>query len=328
MLRLVSAILAAVLLSAQTPMLPGFPPGTFQSRAALDATTGGGSFVGLGDLSLSVTIISYHGVRCFKKTSTAFIADITDSATGTTTGTRLKCDGAGNVVAVIGSTCATSTGGFAFVTGGACSTLATTCTIACNVLTLYDQTGNTNCSGSVCDITQAINASRPSFLPNTQNGYGVMRSANSLMGSATGLSTFSQPISVSAVAGKRTDTSGGSMFMGGFSGVIIGYFSGANTGDVNAGANATFTMSDNVYHSLQAVVNGSSSQACVDSSACNTGLVSGSGTLTSNPVQMFNWFSNNAFDEMEGALFSGAFSGGDITAITNNQHSATSGYNF
>ena len=42
MLRAIAALFVGLLLCAQTPMLPGFPPGTFQNRAALDATTGGG----------------------------------------------------------------------------------------------------------------------------------------------------------------------------------------------------------------------------------------------------------------------------------------------
>lgn len=40
MLRIFATLLAGLLLCGQTPMLPGFPPGTFQNRAALDA--GGG----------------------------------------------------------------------------------------------------------------------------------------------------------------------------------------------------------------------------------------------------------------------------------------------
>lgn len=42
MRRAIAALLAGILLCAQTPMLPGFPPGTFQNRAALDATPAGG----------------------------------------------------------------------------------------------------------------------------------------------------------------------------------------------------------------------------------------------------------------------------------------------
>jgi hypothetical protein len=41
MLRVIAALLAGLLLCAQTPMLPGFPPGTFQNRAALDAAPSG-----------------------------------------------------------------------------------------------------------------------------------------------------------------------------------------------------------------------------------------------------------------------------------------------
>lgn len=42
MLRIIATLFAGVLLCAQTPMLPGFPPGTFQNRAALDAAAAGG----------------------------------------------------------------------------------------------------------------------------------------------------------------------------------------------------------------------------------------------------------------------------------------------
>lgn len=273
-------------------------------------------YVGVGDLSLSVTILSYNGVRCYQAASTGNVIDVADTATGNTTGTRLKCDGVGNLVAVVGSTCS-------FVAGGLCSSLATTCVVSCTVIKLYDQSGKNSCSAGPCDLT----GTGPLFLPNTQNGYGAMRSSGSTLVSAGTFGTVNQPVSVSTVAGKRTDTSGGSMLYGAFSSLIVGYLNGANTGDLNAGSNPTFTMSDAVYHSLQAIANGSSSQACVDSSACNTGLASGSNGLTGNPVQMFSWFGNNAFDAFEGALFSGSFSAGDITALTNNQH-GTSGYNF
>lgn len=40
MRKVIAALLAGLLLCAQTPMLPGFPPGTFQNRAALDASGG------------------------------------------------------------------------------------------------------------------------------------------------------------------------------------------------------------------------------------------------------------------------------------------------
>jgi len=41
MWRLIAGIAAVLLLCAQTPMLPGFPPGTFQNRAALDGGAAG-----------------------------------------------------------------------------------------------------------------------------------------------------------------------------------------------------------------------------------------------------------------------------------------------
>ncbi len=49
MRRAIFAILAGLLLCAQSPTLPGFPPGTFQSRAAIDAAPAGGG------VSLSAT---------------------------------------------------------------------------------------------------------------------------------------------------------------------------------------------------------------------------------------------------------------------------------
>jgi len=43
MFRGIAALLLGLLLCAQSPIVPGFPPGTFQNRAALDATPAGGS---------------------------------------------------------------------------------------------------------------------------------------------------------------------------------------------------------------------------------------------------------------------------------------------
>src|SRR5437879_10288669 len=81
---------------------------------------------------------AWWGMLCYSNAYSGNVADITDAATGNTTGTRLQCSFGIVSALVSGSACT-------FVTGNACSSLATTCATACNVVTLYDQSGNTNC---------------------------------------------------------------------------------------------------------------------------------------------------------------------------------------
>ena len=115
-------------------LAPEFPPGVFDNTAALQGKPPA-AYTGIGDIAglSSNNPIAWWGLRCFSSTTSGTIADITDSATGNTTGTRLQCAAGGIVTAVVSASACT------FVTGFACSTLATTCAVGCNVRELYDQ---------------------------------------------------------------------------------------------------------------------------------------------------------------------------------------------
>lgn len=98
----VAALLAAILLCAQTPMLPGFPPGTFQSRAALDASSGGGAVVTVDQVA-SAAVQSGSGTSLNFNNQTitgalsnsALVVFITQTTTTNLTGMTVTWDSGG-----------------------------------------------------------------------------------------------------------------------------------------------------------------------------------------------------------------------------------------
>lgn len=65
MFRVIATLLAGLLLCAQTPMVPGFPPGTFQNRAAIDAAAAPAfslTFIGSQNSTATTTTIDYGTV--------------------------------------------------------------------------------------------------------------------------------------------------------------------------------------------------------------------------------------------------------------------------
>ena len=69
-------------------LAPEFPPGVFSNTAALQGKPPA-TYTGIGDIAglSSNNPIAWWGLRCFSSTTSRTIADITDSATGNTTGT-------------------------------------------------------------------------------------------------------------------------------------------------------------------------------------------------------------------------------------------------
>jgi hypothetical protein len=79
---------------AQFVTLPGFPPGVFQSRAAIDAPASAScSPVACPGDVVSGAIWSAMVARCYSVGYTGNHLDIADASTGNTTGTRLQCSG-------------------------------------------------------------------------------------------------------------------------------------------------------------------------------------------------------------------------------------------
>lgn len=137
---------------AQVGQIPGWPP--LQIAGNLNCATGGP-----GDCISNASF--YIGVRCYQNAYSGKVMEIWDAATGSTSNTTASCSGG----TVSYSTTTGCTAG-----GATCQPLATTCLVSCNVAELYDQSGNSNCSGP-CNFVQATNSARPIF---TQSCFGSL----------------------------------------------------------------------------------------------------------------------------------------------------------
>lgn len=230
-------------------VLPGFPPGVFNSRQAV----GGGGAVGYQGPIDAAGASSYAawGLRC---ASAAY------------------CGGnLANVCTVIATvdTCLNfasdaTTGNLIIVTIGglACGT------VTCTVKILYDQSAGGNCGGN-CDASQATVASRPILIPNCLGTLPCMRVAGGQSLATGGSAHLSQPSWVAAVV-TRTGafTSEGPWFGETGDGTIAEFRSSANSVRSYAGTNSVLaTAADSAWHSVQSVFDGASSDAYVDGSA-------------------------------------------------------------
>lgn len=247
----------------------------------------GATYVGPGDIQSGWLV--WYGSRCFSNAYSGNVADVVDSLTGNTTGTRLQC-ASGVVSALVSASACT------FVTGNACSILATTCAVACKVVTAYDQSGANSCSSAPCNATQATNASRPVFITSCQNSHPCMQFAGSQNLQATPGITTSQPLFASWVA-IRTGafTSFGGVLSLASSGTPQFTFgSSANQVECYAGtALDVNSIPDSAFHAVQVQVNGASSAMYIDGTNhtgnCGTGNPAGglSVALGSSPFSQF-----------------------------------------
>lgn len=254
--------------------------GFWQSRDSnYNLTTGSApSYTGPGDLGFGA-VTAFWGFRCYTAAYSGSVADITDSATGNTTGTRLKCDGAGNVVATVSASACT------FVTGNACSALATTCLVACNVEKLYDQSLGNNCTSATCDVSAATNANRPTYLNNSATCGANSRSCMQFPGTngpqltpATSLTSVSQIYYWSTVFNVTANVAATQTIMNITSTIV--HTATANKVQITAGSSAAAqTVNDNAWHTVQTTFNASSSIMVIDGASVGS-LVAGSGAIS------------------------------------------------
>lgn len=222
-------------------------------------------------LDINGAAYAFWSTRCGAKTYAGNLMDVTDSATGNTTGTRLQCSAGGVISSLVSGAACT------FVTGNACSPLATTCATACNVRTVYDQSGATNCT-TACDATQATNASRPTLTQNCQNGKICLTVAATTMSTSALSAAQAQPLTGSFVATRTGSTAAVMNAMGGSGANIqLGFSNAASTlsmfgGGAFAATAALYTEA--IPHAVQGVFNGASSAIFIDGAA---------GTLSVNP---------------------------------------------
>jgi hypothetical protein len=134
-----------------------------------------------GPIDINGAAFALWSTRCSSNSYTGNVADIWDSATGSTTETLLTCSVGGVLNQTIHS-------------------LATTCASGCKVKTLYDQSGASKCSAAVCDLVEAANATRPTVTTSCQNSkICLVFNGSACMATANTVTTQAQPYTVSAV---------------------------------------------------------------------------------------------------------------------------------
>ena len=195
----------------------------------------------------------------------------------------------------------------------------------CTVKIWYDQSGQTNCGGQACDMTQGTVASRPTLTASALGGTGCPTIAAATAPNMTttfgsGGFTLAQPITISAV-GERTaaTTQFGAFVDDNTSQVQAGFNTAANGAYLFAGSTVpTATANDNAFHAMQFIVNGASGSFYIDGSS--TAASTGSNTMSSTVLQL------NGNTGFTGTVCEMAIYGADETsnasAMNSNQHGA------
>lgn len=302
------ALLVPALAFAQSVVLPGFPPGTFQSRAALDAGgTPPPSYTGPGDVVASA--VFGGGLRAYS---------------AATAGSKAINVCLASDVACADLSTDASTGALVITTVGGFSCAVVTCTVK----TIYDQTGNNACSGSTpCDFTQATELKRGTLVVNCIGSLPcIATSVNSNPGYLTSGNSpgTAQPFTCSFVA-MNTAPGQGALFSAKAT-VQIGYHSsGANVAFIYAGSSVpTATASDGAFHAIQAVFNNASSDIYVDGSTNPSNLGSSTGMDGASSIVLLT--ADIGSQPMEGQFselwcWGSAFSSGQKSSMNSNQHS-------
>ena len=234
-------------------ILPGFPPGLFVGRGAIDATPIAG-YTGPGDFA---TFTSWIGLRAY---SAAYAAsqgpaiDITDAAVSGGNAATINVTTAGGLDT-------TTLDAWIFAHGTA------------YIVKFYDQTGNGN------HYTNVVGA------PYSQSPVGAVMNGVAQRELANNALTISQPFSVYSVAQSADTTNDTSGFWGSVFTDVRGSIRSTSLFGIYAGA-SFITVSGaaaNAFHALSAVYNGASSVLNID------GGTNGSGDAGSNNVVGFRF---------------------------------------
>lgn len=279
--RSILALVGPILLTAQSP-IPGFPPGVFQNRAAIDG--GSVAYVGPGDLD---TFSAWWGLRGY---ATAYAGNAANICT--------PLDAVCLDVTIVSGNLNTTTLGTL-----ACNNSTTICTAK----TLYDQTGNGN------DVTQATSGLRPVYIaPGAANGCTTTAfpclsltraSAQRLRGTIT---TVTQPYTISGVAKRTGSTTSFNPVIAG-NGFGLFFTNAVNNAIIYAGTiSGTVGATDNAFHAMNGTFNNASSALMVDG-ADTTGLTTGLGSFANAISIGDDGVGTNSLDGrfVEGGILSG-----------------------
>lgn len=316
-LLMLAALCGQVL--AQSVVLPGFPPGVFQDRGALDGAAASG-FQGAGD-TVSGAIAWGSCARAYNAayaTAQSPLCDIVDTATGLAT-----------------CTLSVGTSGFANLTALSCASgtlsVTTFCTVThaagCSVTKIYDQTGGTACGGA-CFWANATLAQMPTLALSGLNSLPCMSfvAASSTNMKTNGLgSTIAQPFSISAVAERTANIAYGNVLGDDANWGIL--FSN-NSGHIAmfAGGTPSAVASESTFHGIQAGAGPTSTGFINIDGVATTGLDAGGNSASGNIF----YGSGNNFPTTgmicEAGLWPIGFNSTQQTNLFNNQN-GPSGYN-
>lgn len=199
----------------------------------------------------------------------------------------------------------------------------------CTIKILYDQTGNLNCSPSAaCDLSNSTAANRPTLAFNcvgTTNPCMIFNGTTQLL-ETNGLGfTTTQPLTISGAAkytnpgtqGPLVSTSNGAT-------PSIGFDASGTpaTAWAYAGTLLSESASDNAWHALQGVFNGTSSDINVDGTPCASSCNTGTGVPAGSSIVLGNGFSEfMQGDATEVGIWGSNFSSGQSSSMSSNQHS-------
>jgi|SRR5580704_3566977 hypothetical protein len=288
-------------------VLPGFPPGVFINRSALDAAPVAG-YQGPGDITSGA--IAFYS--CGRSYNAAYASGggaactVVDTATGS-----VSC-----VLPLL------STG---YVNTTACN--STACLIACSVSKMNDQTGNGN------DVVQATLANMPGLTFNAQNGLPCAAgTGNAAVRLATaGNVAQAAPFTLTAVT-ERTGsfTTVQKVLTNDTNTNPINFTASANTLGVNNGTAVSLTAADSAFHALLNVASGTAPLLAIDSSANTSTSTNGTTALTGPEYLMGR--SSGAQALIAGFVCEAGIWPADLNssyqAMLANMRSATNGWNF
>lgn len=260
-------------------------------------------FVGPCDVS-GVTCVAYFSAgACATAAYSGNVADIVDSSTGTTTGTRLQCSN-GVVSALVSASACT------FVTGNACSSLATTCATACTYSSavgggggVYNQMG----TGTFPNMTANVVANRIPLSTSVLNSKPCFTGAGiTKLIEGGGTATLAVPYTLITVANQPTASATAARF---FANLAVTITFGFRSSGVVGSQGGTITQTATPGFHAFMEINGSGAGA---SSVVVDGVAGTAGTLA------LGWSADTLILMNDGGAANGLIGSGCEFIITSN----------
>lgn len=193
------------------------------------------------------------------------------------------------------------------------STAATFCaSTTCTIITWYDQTGNG------FDVTQTATSSEATYTVNCLGSLPCATLPGGTGYSSSGNMTQAQPLTYSVMY-DRTLIQEYELVLDNNRNAILGTAAAANQAQITAGSQVTATSTDNVWHAMQGVLNGSSSFFYIDGTQTNVSL--GGNYIFSTPIVFLGTASKELVGmATEGGVWGSAFSTTTASSLNSNQH--------